>query len=55
MVALRTEKDDEKIKLENDLISELNTYLKNSKNGNEFNIVKFPQDIINKIGLYPVY
>lgn len=49
VVALRTEKDDEKIKLENDLINELNTYLKNSKNGNEFNIVKFPQDIINKI------
>lgn len=49
VVALRTEKDDEKIRLENDLISELNTYLKNSKNGNEFNIVKFSQDIINKI------
>lgn len=49
IVALRTEKNKEKIILENDVIHELNNYLINSCEGNKFSVLRYPEKIINKI------
>jgi len=49
VVAIRTENDKEKIRLENDLIAELNRYIKDSEIGNKFHVIKYPQNLVCKI------
>lgn len=47
--AIKTEKSEDKIKLESDFINELNRYLKESGEGEKFYIFKFPDSLTNQI------
>lgn len=49
VVALKTEKDKEKTRLENDLIQEIHKYLQSSKIADKFQVIQFPQKISEKI------
>ncbi|MEK7567948.1 MAG: tetratricopeptide repeat protein [Patescibacteria group bacterium] len=49
IIAIKTENNKEKIRLENDLIAGLNEYLDKSKLSNRFNIINYPESISSKI------
>lgn len=49
VIAIKTTNEDDRVKLENDLILEIHQYLKASKSEEEFNIIYWPKKISEKI------
>jgi hypothetical protein len=49
IIAIRTVDNSDRVKLENDIILEINQYLKSSKSEEEFEIIYYPQELSEKI------